>query len=121
VWRNLLEELFFGKVVLYAIGRFTTRVWIGFLHDLVSVLHQNFLKFLVWACILLKFISLKTFTSIPVTFESHISFIGFLWHFGLKFLLNHSWNSPFLGDQMDLFSKPVYIPSIPLNLVYKPI
>ena len=43
VWRNLLEELFFGKVVLYAIGRFTTRVWIGFLHDLVSVLHQNFL------------------------------------------------------------------------------
>jgi hypothetical protein len=43
VWRNLLEELFFGKVVLYTIGRFTTRVWIGFLHDLVSVLHQNFL------------------------------------------------------------------------------
>jgi hypothetical protein len=43
VWRNLLEVLFFGKVVLYAIGRFTTRVWIGFLHDLVSVLHQNFL------------------------------------------------------------------------------
>jgi hypothetical protein len=30
VWRNFLEELFFGKVVLYAIGRFTTRVWIGF-------------------------------------------------------------------------------------------
>jgi hypothetical protein len=44
VWRNLLEELFFGKVVLYAIGRFTTRVWIGFLHDLVSVLHQSFLS-----------------------------------------------------------------------------
>jgi hypothetical protein len=43
VWRNLLEELFLGEVVLYAIGRFTTRVWIGFLHDFVSVLHQNFL------------------------------------------------------------------------------
>jgi hypothetical protein len=52
---------------------------------------------------------------------SHISFIGFLWHFGLKFLLKHSWDSLFLGDQMDLFSKPVYIPSIPLNIVYKPI
>jgi hypothetical protein len=26
VWRNLLEGLFFGKVVLYTIGRFTTRV-----------------------------------------------------------------------------------------------
>jgi hypothetical protein len=25
VWRNLLEELFLGEVVLYAIGRFTTR------------------------------------------------------------------------------------------------
>ena len=36
VWRNFLEGLFFGKVVLYAIGRFTTRVWIGFLHDFVS-------------------------------------------------------------------------------------
>jgi uncharacterized membrane protein len=44
VWRNLLGGLFFGKVVLYAIGRFTTRVWIGFLHDLVSVFHQNFLS-----------------------------------------------------------------------------
>jgi hypothetical protein len=43
VWRNLLEELFFGKVVLYAIGRFTTRVGLVFLHDLVSVLHQSFL------------------------------------------------------------------------------
>ena len=43
MWRNLLGRLFFGKVVLYAIGRFTIRVWIGFLHDLVSVLHQNFL------------------------------------------------------------------------------
>jgi hypothetical protein len=43
VWRNLLEELFFGKVVLYAIGRFTTRVGLSFLHDLVSVLHQSFL------------------------------------------------------------------------------
>jgi hypothetical protein len=43
VWRNLLEELFFGKVVLYAIGRFTTRVGLFFLHDLVSVLHQSFL------------------------------------------------------------------------------
>jgi hypothetical protein len=52
---------------------------------------------------------------------SHISFIGFLWHFGLKFLLKHSWDSSFLGDQMYLFSKPVYIPSIPLNLVSKPI
>jgi hypothetical protein len=29
VWRNLLEELFLGEVVLYAIGRFTTRVWIN--------------------------------------------------------------------------------------------
>jgi hypothetical protein len=28
VWRNLLEDLFLGEVVLYAIGRFTTRVWI---------------------------------------------------------------------------------------------
>jgi hypothetical protein len=67
------------------------------------------------------FENIHKYSGIPVTFESHISFIGFLWHFGLKFLLNHSWNSPFLGDQMDLFSKPVYIPSIPLNLVYKPI
>jgi hypothetical protein len=30
VWRNLLEELILGKVVLYAIGRFTTRVGFGF-------------------------------------------------------------------------------------------
>jgi hypothetical protein len=44
VWRNFLEGLFFGKVVLLLIGRFTTRVWIGFLHDLVSVFHQNFLS-----------------------------------------------------------------------------
>jgi uncharacterized protein (DUF2062 family) len=43
VWRNLLEELFLCKVVLYAIGRFTTRVGLVFLHDLVSVLHQSFL------------------------------------------------------------------------------
>jgi len=28
VRRNLLEGLFFGKVVLYTIGRFTTRCWI---------------------------------------------------------------------------------------------
>jgi hypothetical protein len=44
VWRNLLEELFFGKVVLIAIGRFTTRERLMLLHDLVSVFHQNFLS-----------------------------------------------------------------------------
>jgi hypothetical protein len=44
VWRNLLGGLFFGKVVLYAIGRFTTREWLMLLHDLVSVFHQNFLS-----------------------------------------------------------------------------
>jgi hypothetical protein len=38
-----LGSVIFGKVVLYAIGRFTTRVGLVFLHDLVSVLHQSFL------------------------------------------------------------------------------
>ena len=37
VWRNLLGGLIFGKVVLYAIGRFTTRELLMLLHDLVSV------------------------------------------------------------------------------------
>jgi len=39
-----LEVLFLGEVVLFAIGRFTTRDWINVLHDLVSVILQSFLS-----------------------------------------------------------------------------
>jgi hypothetical protein len=44
VWHNLLGGLFFGKVVLYAIGRFTTREWLMLLHDLVSVFSIKLLE-----------------------------------------------------------------------------
>jgi hypothetical protein len=39
-----LEVLFFGEVVLFAIGRFTTRDWINVLHDLVSVFLSKLLE-----------------------------------------------------------------------------
>ena len=50
-----------------------------------------------------------------------ISFIGFLWHFGLKVLLKHSQGNLFLGDQMELFLKLVSFLSIPLNIFSKTI
>jgi hypothetical protein len=39
-----LGRLFFGKVVLYTIGRFTTREWLMLLHDLVSVFSSKLLE-----------------------------------------------------------------------------
>jgi hypothetical protein len=44
VRRNLLEGLFFGKVVLYTIGRFTTREWLMLLHEIVSVFSSKLLE-----------------------------------------------------------------------------
>jgi hypothetical protein len=44
VWRNFLEGLFFGKVVLYAIGRFTTREWLMLFHEIVSVFSSKLLE-----------------------------------------------------------------------------
>jgi len=44
VWRNLLEGLVFGKVVLYTIGRFTTREWLMLLHEIVSVFSSKILE-----------------------------------------------------------------------------
>jgi hypothetical protein len=39
-----LEGLFFGKVVLYTIGRFTTREWLMLLHEIVSVFSSKLLE-----------------------------------------------------------------------------
>ena len=44
VWRNLLGGLFFGKVVLFIIGRFTTREWLMLLHEIVSVFSSKLLE-----------------------------------------------------------------------------
>ena len=82
----------------------------------------QWLEFLVWMCVIFKFTSLKSFTPISITLWG-LNFIYKIFGdiFGLFFLLKHSRDSPFLGYQMDLFLKLVYIPHIPLNLISKKI